>query len=175
MPSVSLRAALLTGALFVALTVSAAGIANARPEGSSVRDANAIEAPLLSKINATRRSKGLPALRQAAGLARAAAQHARAMGTQGFFSHSSADGTSPATRIRRYYEGSTVGEVILWRSPDVTPAEALRMWLNSPSHRRLLLSSAFRDIGLAAVHSGSGSGAYGGRPVTIVVADLGSR
>jgi uncharacterized protein YkwD len=172
---VSLRVVLLAGALLASLAFGSTPAAHARPDGSSVRDANAIEAPLLSKINAARRSKGLPALRQAASLARAAAQRARAIGTQGFFSHSSANGTSPVTRIRRYYQGSTVGEVILWRSPDVTPAEALRMWLDSPSHRRLLLSSSFRDIGLAAVHAENGGRAYGGRPVTILVADLGSR
>jgi uncharacterized protein YkwD len=172
---VSLRVALIAGILLVSLAFGAAEVANARPAGSAVRDANAIEAPLLSKINATRRANGLRALRSSAGLARAAARHARAMGAQGFFSHSSSDGTSPATRIRRYYAGSTVGEVILWRSPGITATEALRMWLGSPSHRRLLLSSGFRDIGIAAVRVDRASGAYGGRPVTIVVADLGSR
>jgi uncharacterized protein YkwD len=175
MQLVSLRVVLLAGALLALLAFGTGAVAHAQVSGPAVRDANAIEAPLLAKINAARRSKGLAALRQSAGLARAAARHARAMGTQGFFSHSSSDGTSPATRIRRYYPGSTVGEVILWRSPDVTPAEALRMWLDSPSHRRLLLSSGFRDIGVAAVHAENGGGAYGGRPVTIVVADLGSR
>ncbi len=80
-----------------------------------------------------------PALRRSPALARAAADHARAMGQRGFFSHSSADGTSPGARIRRYYRGSAVGETILWRSPDVSAAEAISMWLKSPPHRVILL------------------------------------
>ena len=69
---------------------------------------------------------------------------------------------------------SQVGETLLWRSPDVTPVEALRMWLQSAGHRRILLSGSFRDIGLSAVHATGAPGAFQGRDVTIVVADFGA-
>jgi uncharacterized protein YkwD len=96
------------------------------------------------------------------------------MTREGYFSHNSADGTSASARIRRFYRGSAVGETILWRSPSVTPKQALRMWLESPSHRAILLSSTFDSIGLGAVHVSSAPGTFGGRPVTVVVADFGS-
>jgi uncharacterized protein YkwD len=176
MQLVSLRLTLLAASL-AALALGLSSVAQAGPQAAAaaVRDANAIEAPLLARINAERRSHGLVPLRRSSALARAAAAHARAMGREGFFSHSSADGTSPGTRIRRYYRGTAVGETMLWRSPDATPAEALRMWLGSPSHRAILLNPDFREVGLGAVHAERSGAAFGGGEVTIVVADFGVR
>lgn len=96
------------------------------------------------------------------------------MARLGFFAHESANGTSPFERIRRHYRGSSVGETLLWRSPDVTPEEALALWLQSPPHRRVLLGSAFRVVGLAAVHVEGAPGDFNGLDVTIVVADFGA-
>jgi uncharacterized protein YkwD len=57
------------------------------------------------------------------------------MARLGFFAHESADGTTPGARIRRAYDGSQVGETLLWASPDVTPEQALQLWLQpSPGH-----------------------------------------
>jgi uncharacterized protein YkwD len=96
------------------------------------------------------------------------------MGQGGFFAHESRDGTSPSTRIRRYYRGSTVGEALLWRSPGVSPDEAIELWLASPPHRKILLSTALRDAGIGAVHVTAAPGYYQGLDVTIVVADFGA-
>lgn len=166
----------LLAAVLAALALASSTVAGARTggTGATVRDANAIEAPLLGRINAARKARGLAPLRFSAALARAAEGHARSMGRRGFFGHSSADGTSPAARIRRYYSGSTVGETLLWRSPGLTAGEALRMWLQSPSHRAILLDRTFRHVGLAAVHADEAGGSFGGRPATIVVADFGA-
>jgi uncharacterized protein YkwD len=171
-----LRTTLFATAL-IALALGLSSVATAGPQlgSAGVRNANALEAPLLAKLNATRRSQGLPVLRRSGALARAAADHARAMGQRGFFSHSSADGTSAVTRIRRYYRGSAVGEAILWRSPDVSAAEAIQMWLNSPPHRAILLSRGYREVGFAAVQVENAGGAFGNRSVTIIVADFGAR
>jgi uncharacterized protein YkwD len=150
--------------------------AQAAPTASSqtaVVAANSLETAILSRINAVRRAKGLRPLRLDRGLARAADAHARSMLRNGFFGHSSADGTSPTTRIRRFYDGSAVGETILWRSPDSTAAQAVQMWLGSAPHRAILLSSSFREIGLGAVRASQAPGVFGGRPTTVVVADFG--
>lgn len=130
---------------------------------------------LLGAINDVRRGHGLKPLRLAPGLSASARAHARSMARQGFFSHTSLDGTAPGARIRHFYAGHTVGEVQLWRSPDVDAAQALQMWLDSPSHREIILLPAFREIGLSAVHASGAPGVYGGLDVTIVVADLGVR
>ena len=52
---------------------------------------------------------------------------------------------------------------------------ALRMWLNSPAHRRILMTPHWREIGISAVYAPAAPGVYGGRPVTIVTADFGVR
>ena len=133
--------------------------------------ANAVPG-LLARINQVRRSHGLRALSLAGGLNQAASSHARSMATEGYFSHESRDGTSPSTRIRRFYPSSLVGEALLWRSPGVSAGTAVQIWLASPPHRALLLSRSFSRIGLGAVHVESAPGAFGGAAVTLVVADF---
>jgi uncharacterized protein YkwD len=127
----------------------------------------------LAQINAVRRSKGLRALRLAPGLGKAATGHARSMGRNGFFSHSSA-GRGASSRIAQYYRGSPVGEVILWRSPGITAAQAVKAWLASSGHRAVLLHPGFRELGAAAVKATNAPGVYRGLDVTIVVADFGA-
>ena len=90
------------------------------------------------------------------------------MATGGFFAHESADGTAFWKRVAHFYpQGSrrywSVGENLLWSSPDVDPAGAVRMWMNSPPHRAEHADSAWREIGLSAVHADAG-GASSGRP-----------
>jgi uncharacterized protein YkwD len=113
-------------------------------------------------------------------LSAAARSHSTEMAQRGYFSHNSANGSSFDTRISRYYSLSgrhywSVGENLLWSSPDVSASAALDMWLNSPEHKKILLTGRWREIGLAAVHVSSAPGTFGGREVTIVTADFGVR
>jgi uncharacterized protein YkwD len=177
-----LRLAIALAAAVALLTPFAADARPAPtvPAAPAARAAASFEQALLVEINSFRKAHGLRALRAAAPLRRAAAAHAAAMSSAGFFSHDSRDGTSAAARIRRFYAPGghsrwSVGENILWRSPDVTPSQALQMWAASPPHRRVLLQGSFREVGLALVHRTSAPGIYGGREVTIVVADFGTR
>ena len=110
----------------------------------------------------------------------AADAHSRAMARRGFFAHESADGTSFWKRVRHYYPQGrhrywSVGENLLWASPGVAPAEAMRMWMASAPHRANLLTGRWREIGLSAVHVQSAPGVFAGREVTIVTADFGVR
>ena len=156
--------------------VSSAGASPARATSSM----QTLEAALLAQINGLRTSHHLVALRLSIKLRAAARQHSAEMATRGYFSHSSADGSHFDRRIARYYPmGSrrywSVGENLLWSSPDVDAPRALQMWLNSPEHRANLLTARWREIGIAAVHSASAPGSYGGREVTIVTTDFGVR
>lgn len=139
--------------------------------------ARALEQPLLDAINRVRRAHGLAPLRPFDALERAARSHSSAMARQGFFAHSSPDGASVRERIGRFVRsvregGGIVGEVLLWRSPMPSPEEALRMWLQSPSHRAVLLDGRYRSAGVAAVFAGNAPGAFRGLDVTIVTVDL---
>jgi len=63
----------------------------------------------------------------------------------------------------------------LWSSPDVTPGEALQLWMRSPEHRANILKDEWREIGVSAVHVNAAPGTFGGKPVTIVTTDFGVR
>lgn len=170
-----LLAALLSA---VALTAPAA----ARNEGprASASGVSALEAAVLANVNQIRAQHGLGALKMSRRLSAAADQQSEAMGAKGFFSHSSADGTAFWKRIRKYYSDRnyrywSVGENLLWSSPDVDASGALDMWMQSPEHRANLLSKSWREIGLSAIHVNAAPGAFQGLDVTIVTADFGVR
>jgi uncharacterized protein YkwD len=139
-----------------------------------------LESQLLGQINITRARRGLRALRLNQRLSVAANQHSVSMAEKGYFSHNSANGGSFFKRIAYFYSYKgysnwSAGENLLWSSPDVSPAGALRMWMNSPEHRANLLDRSWREIGLSAVHETNAPGVYGGDEVTIVTADFGVR
>jgi uncharacterized protein YkwD len=141
---------------------------------------SALASQLLGQINVTRARRGLRPLRLSARLTAAANQHSTSMAATGYFSHDSANGASFFKRIASFYSYRgysrwSAGENILWSTPDVDPAGALRLWMNSPEHRANLLNHGWREIGLGAVHAASAPGVYGGDEVTILTADFGVR
>jgi uncharacterized protein YkwD len=169
---------LLLGVTIVGLWAGAApaGATSQRPASSI----GALEQDVLANVNLLRRQHGLRALRLSSKLAAAARSHSGEMAQRGYFSHDSANGTSFDKRISRFYSLGgkrywSVGENLLWSSPDVSASAALDMWLNSPEHRKILLTARWREVGLSAVHVQAAPGAYGGREVTIVTADFGVR
>lgn len=172
-----LAAACVLAALLAASAQVAPAAAGTARETRPARPAallTSFERAVVAQINRARRNAGLRRLRVAPGLVAAARSHARSMARSGYFSHTSRDGLSPSARIRRYYPGRVTGEALLWRAPSLTAHQALQMWLASPPHRALLLSSRFREIGLGARRTSGSRGAFSG-PATILVADFGAR
>ena len=140
----------------------------------------ALEGLVLGQINVVREAHGLRPLAPSIRLSAAARQHSAEMAARGYFDHDSANGSSFDSRIERYYPMGqhrywSVGENLLYSSPDVDAAGAVSMWMRSPPHRANLLSKTWREIGLSAVHEASAPGAYHGLEVTILTADFGVR
>ena len=163
--------------LTLALVVPSSG--SARRQGS-VSTAATLQAALVDRVNAVRAAHGLSSLRVLTSLRSAATFHSTEMAKVGYFSHNSANGSSFAKRIAGFYSPSgyrrwAVGENLLWGSPDVGAAQAVKLWMNSAAHRANLLDPRWRDMGLSAVHSTSAPGVYGNSPATIVTADFGVR
>jgi uncharacterized protein YkwD len=81
----------------------------------------------------------------------------------------------------QHYYGSTsygywsVGENLLWSSPDVDPQRALELWMASPEHRANILTARWREIGISALHVDSAPGTYAGLGVTVITTDFGVR
>jgi uncharacterized protein YkwD len=168
--------ALLAAALVVAVAPSAG---SARLSGTETRTTQ-LQVALLAQINSFRAAHGLARLRASAGLIAAANAHSAQMARLGFFSHNSANGQSFSQRIARSYtprgfRSWSVGENLVWGGPEIAAARAFKLWLSSPPHRANLLTARWREVGLAAVHSTSAPGVYGGYPATVVTADFGAR
>lgn len=176
-------------AVFAAAAVLAGtGVALAAPGGAahgngSVRHVEArrtLELQILAEINHVRAVRGLAALRAAVGLCSSASAHSREMLAHGYFDHESFGGGAFWQRIKRYYPSAgyhrwLVGEALLWVSPTVDAKAAVRDWLDDPEHRRILLGSTWRDIGVSALHATSAPGAFENLELTVVTADFGVR
>jgi uncharacterized protein YkwD len=139
-----------------------------------------LESAVVDRMNEIRRGRGLRPLRSNGRLRAAAIFHSRDMGRRGYFEHDSLGGTPFWRRIERFYPsrgfGSwTVGENLLWGSDTFGAPFAVREWMQSPPHRQNILSRSWREVGIGAVYFARAAGEYGGRPVTIVTADFGSR
>lgn len=131
-------------------------------------------------INNFRRAHGLVPLRVSGHLNAASRQHSKEMGADGYFDHNSADGTVWWKRIQHYYPQRhytywTVGENLLFASPDIGADAALKMWIASPDHLANLMNPAWRNLGVSAVHVIDAGGIYGHSTVTIITTDFGAR
>ena len=101
----------------------------------------------LIEINAIRTNNGLQPLAFETDLTKAARYHADDMAAKNYFSHTSADGTSFAARVKSFgYDGFTYGENIAKGYGDWS--KAIDGWMNSPGHRANLLKAGYKRDGL---------------------------
>jgi uncharacterized protein YkwD len=140
-----------------------------------------LEAAVVREMNRVRIAAGLRTLHSSPSLRTAARGHSRSMLEYGFFSHDSVDGTAFSDRIRRYYSSRgwrtwSVGETLLASPTGVVDAEAIvAAWLESPSHRDVLLDPTWRDAGIGALHAATAPNEYEGAETIVVTADFGLR
>lgn len=173
----------MTRALIVLCAALAAGLAISAPTSTAAgqltqRDST-LERAIVSEVNAVRARHGLQPLAMSTDLRAAAVAHTRAMAASGLFQHESADGSPFHERVLRYYPGRgagwSVGENLVFGSTPFGASSAVRSWLRSPPHRRVLLGAVWREVGVGAVVAQDAPGAFGGGSVVIVTADFGRR
>src|SRR5688500_6327505 len=115
---------------------------------SQVREA------LLCEIARVRERRDVRGLRGDAQLDLAATRHAVDMQERRYFSHVSPGGGDLADRAARAGYALRrcswrVGEVLAWGvGPRSTAAGTVRAWMDSPEHRRILISRRYRELGL---------------------------
>ena len=128
-----------------------------------------IERKVVRLLNQIRADHGLPKLRVAVSLTRAARHHSRDMVKRRYFAHPSKSGESFATRVRRFHRSSTVGENIAWGTGSyATAAGIVAMWMRSPGHRAIILDRDFRLVGV-----GRATGTFRGyRGAAVYTADF---
>ena len=172
------RIAITLSALMVVAAPALASTGASESRGISSRAA--LERSIVGEINALRASRGLRPLALSKALVTSARNHSRDMARGGYFSHVTPSGMSFTDRVRKHYRSTgfrswRAGENLLWASPDIDAARALELWLKSPRHRKILLRSDWREIGLSAVHTASAPRVYAGLEVTIITANFGAR
>jgi uncharacterized protein YkwD len=168
----------LIAAVLAALLVPPAGLARRGTAGETT--IQSLDSSVLVQINAIRVAHGLVPLRLNGSLTAAAAGHSTQMIDEGYFAHESFDGSPFWKRLSAYWDVAaqgywSVGENLLWSSPDVGATKAIQLWMASPEHRRNILEPKWREIGIAAVHASTAGGTYGGQPVTVITTDFGFR
>ena len=109
---------------------------------------------LLCEIDRARGRRDARDLRASEQLDLAAARHAADMRERRYFSHVSPGGGDLGDRARRAGFARrdcswAVGEVLSWGvGPRSTAAGTVRAWLSSPSHRSILISPRYGQVGL---------------------------
>lgn len=170
----------------VALAVLSTAVLVASPVATSgsptkVERRAALEAAVVFEMNRMRAARGLRPLRSAPALRTAARSHSQAMLDHGFFSHHSADGTAFNVRIKRYYTDRgfakwSVGEALMTgQGSAVDASDIVAAWLESPSHRTIVLSPVWRDTGIGVLYAPSAPQTFGGTEAIVVTADFGLR
>jgi uncharacterized protein YkwD len=130
----------------------------------------------LQLVNQSRAEVGGKPLAFDAELVNASGKHSDWMITQDVFSHTGANGTSPADRIKAAgYDATAWGENIVYvagsgaTTLDQADVQQLHsMLMNSPAHRANILSADFTEIGI-----GLTQGDYKGLPAIFVTENFG--
>ena len=121
------------------------------------------ERSVLALLNDIRHEHGLPAFVASNALRGAAREHSSDMLSRGYFEHDSSK-ESFDRRIRRFLKSPLVGENIAWGTGKYASAEGIvSLWMHSPPHRRIILMSSLRRVGL-----GVATGSFQGNPGAVM-------
>ncbi|QXM06413.1 SafA/ExsA family spore coat assembly protein [Crassaminicella indica] len=105
------------------------------------------EKEVIRLVNAEREKMGLKPLKENWELSRIARYKSRDMKEQGYFSHTSPIYGTPFEMIKNFgLSYSYAGENIA--KGQKTPKEVMMAWMNSPGHRKNILSPNYTEIGI---------------------------
>lgn len=129
-------------ALAAGLTLSLPALACNVPSNS-----DALQAEVLSNLNAERKAHGLSPLKLSPKLDKAAQGHACDNADRRSISHDSSDGGTLKTRLRK------VGYKVRAAAENTgrgfgSGARAVEWWMNSPHHRSNILFDRMKDVGI---------------------------
>lgn len=131
--------------------LSTAAMACSVPKGQSALVAEAIQL-----INAERARAGLARLSQSSELRAAAQGHACDSARRDRMGHRGSDGSTFDARARKAgYRFSTINENVAYGYP--TARQIVAGWMASPPHRRNILASRSREIGIGLAQAASGT------------------
>jgi uncharacterized protein YkwD len=128
-------------------------------ETTGLRDPGAVREEMLTRVNAVRKKAGLKPLRLNSDLEKAAQRHAEDMLARGYFAHESPSGTTVRERARKAgYAWNAIGENIAFGQTSVQ--EVIETWMDSPGHRKNILSRNFSELGVGLALGKGRDGKY---------------
>lgn len=120
----------------------------------TIKQTKSVESEVVRLTNAERQKQGLPALKQDWQVARVARYKSADMRDKNYFSHTSPTYGSPFDMMKNFNVSyRSAGENIAAGQP--TAEEVVRDWMNSPGHRKNILSSGYTHIGVGYAKGGS--------------------
>lgn len=141
----------------------------------------ALRVATLCLVNEERTKRGLGKLRTETSLGAVAGAYAQRMVRGKFFDHTSPDGGTFLSRIKRtnYLRGSltrwSVGENLAWGTGRrATPEGIVAGWMSSPGHRKNVLNARFHELGLG-IAIGAPQFGVGDSPAATYVNEFGER
>jgi uncharacterized protein YkwD len=148
----------------LALSTASSAQAGCRGAGASAASASPgkLRAAVLCLVNKKRAAHGLGALKLDKRIQTAAGRHARDMQKHHYFDHQRPGGPDLTARLHRAgWYGRAWGENIAYGcGASGTPRATVRMWMNSPPHRSIMLSGTYRQGGIGVTDGAPcGSGA----------------
>ncbi|NNJ63764.1 MAG: CAP domain-containing protein [Dactylosporangium sp.] len=147
---------------------SSSGTATANPTGtasptsaptsatpSAPASIAALEAEVITLVNAERRTAGCSALAADVALAQAARDHSTDMATRDYFSHETLEGVSFSARITAAgYTWSAAAENIAMGQKEATTV--MSSWMNSSGHRANIVNCTYTEIGVGVAANAAG-------------------
>ena len=134
-------------ALLLSMTLAAPFTATAVHATPAPAPISAEAASVINLGNAQRAAAGLPLLTVHPVLMAEAQRFSAVQAQLGGLNHGGNDGTTPGQRLRAAgYKWRHYGENLA--AGQQTPEEVVTDWMNSPSHRAIVLNTKVREIGI---------------------------
>lgn len=132
---------------------------SATPAGCSYSGNASFENQVVNLINQERQNHGLSPLSQHASLRTAARRHSQDMACNDHFSHTGTDGSTLGSRL------SSAGYSYTWAAENIaasssqsfSPGAVVNRWMNSPGHKKNILSGKAQHIGVGFRYAGDGN------------------
>ena len=147
----------------VALLIAGAAIvspATASGDPGRSNDLARLERAVVRLVNVERERAGLEFVRTNGRLAGVAEIHSHDQLAMASLSHVGSNGLTAAERVREVTAATASGETVAWlpRGTRKRAREVVRLWMQSPTHRAVVLGAAFDTIGVGATEGRLGAG-----------------
>lgn len=130
------------------------------PDNGQVIIREEVEAAVFEYVNAVRVDEGLTPLIYDADVSAVALAHSKDMFDRSYLDHKNPEGLRPCDRLTQAgITWSHVGETIFYTegySPEKIAAMTIDAWMESPSHRKVLLNPVYTHSGLGVFRTPCG-------------------